>query len=171
MNPTPRAVARVSRTFAASPERVFDSWLDPEKVHVWWKASAAAAGRGATETVERIHIDARQGGSFSFLVRRDGQLIDHTGTYLEIDRPRRLVFTWHARDIASSDDVVVPSDDPDSPDYSRVIIDIIPLPSGCEVTLSHEMHPDWKDFVDRAANAWRIMLDAIDELVSEVPTR
>jgi uncharacterized protein YndB with AHSA1/START domain len=171
MNPTPRAVARVSRTFAASPERVFDSWLDPEKVHVWWKASAAAAGRGATETVERILIDARQGGSFSFLVRRDGQLIDHTGTYLEIDRPRRLVFTWAARDIASSGDVVVPSDDPDSPDYSRVTIDITPLPSGCEVTLSHEMHPDWKDFVDRAVNAWRIMLDAIDELVSEVPTR
>ena len=63
MNPTPRAVARVSRTFAASPERVFDAWLDPEKVHVWWKASAAAAGRGTTEIVERIHIDARQDSS------------------------------------------------------------------------------------------------------------
>jgi uncharacterized protein YndB with AHSA1/START domain len=163
MTPTSRVVARVSRAFAASPERVFDAWLDPDKVHVWWKASAAAAGRGATETVERIHIDARLGGSFSFLVRRDGQLIDHTGTYLEIDRPRRLVFTWAARDIATPGD--------DSPDYSRVIIDIRPTPSGCEVTLSHEMHLDWKDFVDRAANAWRIMLDAIDELLSEIPAR
>ncbi|MEW5919266.1 MAG: SRPBCC family protein, partial [Gemmatimonadota bacterium] len=86
--------ARVSRAYSASPERVFDAWLDPEKVRVWWTLSAAAAGRGASETVDRVQIEPHLGGSFSILVRRDGTVIDHTGTYLELERPRRLVFTW-----------------------------------------------------------------------------
>jgi uncharacterized protein YndB with AHSA1/START domain len=37
---------------------------------------------------ERV-FDARIGGSFSFVVRRQGEEIDHMGTYLEIDRPQR----------------------------------------------------------------------------------
>ena len=69
------AIARVTREFAASPERVFDAWLDPEKVKIWWRATAAAAGRGATETIENVTIDAQVGGSFSILVRRVGKLL------------------------------------------------------------------------------------------------
>lgn len=160
--------ARVSRKFGASAERVFDAWLDPDKIRVWWALSAAAAGRGATETVERVQVEAHLGGAFSILVRRDGQLIDHTGTYLEMERPRRLVFTWSALDVDSQQQPGQVARE-DSPDYSRVVIDIEPLPTGCEVTLTHEMHPTFREFVDRAANAWRTMLEAIDQLVGEVP--
>ncbi|WP_335342470.1 SRPBCC domain-containing protein [Polycladomyces zharkentensis] len=46
------------------------------------------------EEVVRISLDPRVGGSFSFVVRRQGQEMDHVGEYLEIERPRRLVFTW-----------------------------------------------------------------------------
>ncbi len=34
-----------------------------------------------TAPVERVVIDARVGGSFSCLVRRDNRLIDHTGEH------------------------------------------------------------------------------------------
>ncbi|MGH7711362.1 MAG: SRPBCC family protein, partial [Gemmatimonadaceae bacterium] len=126
------AVARVARKFGASPERVFDAWLDPAKVPIWWKIAAAAAGRGATETLERVVIDAHVGGSFSILVKRDAKLIDHTGTYLEIERPRRLAFTWAAVDVEEQDAGRASARE-GSPDYSRVIIEIAPLATGCEV--------------------------------------
>ena len=154
-------MARVTRQLGASSDRVFDAWLDPEKVRVWWRATAAAAGRGATETIENVTIDARVGGRFSILVRRNGRLIDHTGIYLEVDRPRRLVFTWAALEEAQSGD---------ASQSSRVVIEIVPIATGCAVTLTHEMHPEWRDFVDRGAKAWSLMLEAIDETLAEVPS-
>lgn len=160
--------ARVTRRFAATPERVFDAWLDPDKVRAWWTLSAAAAGRGGTESVERVQIEPHLGGSFSILVRRDAKLIDHTGTYLEMERPARLVFTWSALDADAGQQPGQVARE-DSPDYSRVVIAIAPLPTGCEVTLTHEMHATFSEFVDRAVHAWRTMLEAIDRLVSDVP--
>jgi uncharacterized protein YndB with AHSA1/START domain len=98
--------------------------------------------------VLRIALDARIGGSFSSVVRRQGEEIDHTGTYLEIDRPQRRAFTWGiARE---------------SEDGSRVRIDIVPLATGCELTLIHELHPDWADYASRTEAGWT-MLEALAE--------
>jgi len=140
MNDEPQVCARVTRRFDVPPERVFDAWLDPETVRNWF-------GPGLGE-MTRVEVDPRVGGSFSFVQRRDGEDIDHIGEYLEVDRPRRLVFTWG---IAGES----------SPDDSRVALDFVPLPNGSEVTLTHEMHPDWADYVDRCEASWAKMLDAM----------
>lgn len=84
---------RVSHRFEASPERVFEAWLDPAKIAVWLVAPAMAV-TGSRDEVLRVEVDARVGGRFSFLVRRQGQEIDHVGEYLTLDRPHRLDFTW-----------------------------------------------------------------------------
>jgi uncharacterized protein YndB with AHSA1/START domain len=138
-------VVRVTRRYAASPERVFDAFLDPAK-----------AGRFmfATPTGEmvRVEIDARVGGRYAFVDRRDGDDVAHTGEYLEIDRPRRLVFTFSA----------------DGSEADRVSIDIAPLESGgCEVTLAHEMNPKWAEYADRSAQGWSGILDGLAEAVGE----
>ena len=134
---------RVTRRYAASAERVFDAWLDPAMIGRWMFGPAIR-----DEEVLRLQVDARVGGGFSFLVRRGGQEIDHVGTYREIDRPRRLVFSWGIEG--------------ESRDESRVVIEIAPLESGCELTLTHEMDPKWAEYAARTEAGWTRMLEALD---------
>ena len=132
------AIVQITRRFDASIERVFDAWLDPEKAGRWLFATP-------TGQMVRAEIDARVGGSFVFTDRRDNEDVEHLGTYLEIDRPRRLVFSF-----------VVPKF---SPQLTRVSIDLRPLPTGCEITLSHEgVLPEYRD---RAQDGWGKILDAL----------
>ncbi|ARU60111.1 ATPase [Tumebacillus avium] len=133
---------RVTRRFAVSPEQIFDAWLTPDLIGNWMFGPALRE-----EEVLRIETDARVGGTFSFVVRRGGAEIDHIGQYLELDRPRRLAFTWSVA--------------PDPIDSSRVRIEILPLESGCELTLTHELSPEWADYADRTKEAWSKMLDAL----------
>ena len=113
--------AVITRRFNVAPERVFDAWLDPSKINGF-----IFGPHLRDEEIVEIIVDPRVGGGFLFSVRRQGQQIDHVGEYLEIDRPRRLVFTWGVKQDDAS---------------SRVVIDIAPLAGGCELTLTHEMKP------------------------------
>jgi uncharacterized protein YndB with AHSA1/START domain len=123
---------------------VFDAWLDRH---------AVAKFMFRDEEMVRLSLDPRVGGAFSFVVRRQGQEFDHIGHYLEIGRPRRLAFSWGV--------VQAPTGTSSSTDMSRVSIDIVALPTGCELTLAHEMHPDWADHASRAAAGWTKILDAL----------
>lgn len=134
--------AVVTQRFSASAERVFDAWLKPETLGTWMFGSKIR-----DEEILHLKNDPRVDGTFSFLVRRGEHEIDHVGTYLEMDRPRRLVFTWGIAE--------------NLPETSRVVIDIVPQGSGCELTLVHEMAPKWKDFADRARGSWVKMLGAL----------
>lgn len=137
----PPVLVEVKHSFSVTPECVFDAWLDPAKIGAWMFGPPLR-----DEEVVRISVDAKIGGAFSFLVCRQGMEIDHIGTYLEMDRPRRLVFTWGtAQDGASS----------------RVVIDIAATPTGCDLTLTHEMHPDWAFMRDRVAESWTKMLGSL----------
>ena len=41
-----------------------------------------------------VENDAREGGNFSIIMHAGGDELPHTGKYLEIKRPDKLVFTW-----------------------------------------------------------------------------
>src|SRR5262245_58891400 len=82
---------QVHRAYSASPERVFDAWLDPKLI-----AKFMFGPQLRDEEILHLKVDARVGGSFSFLVRRQGQEIDHVGQYFELAPPRRLSFSWSA---------------------------------------------------------------------------
>jgi hypothetical protein len=68
MSSLPPAVARVTRQFNASAERVFDAWLSPDLIGRWMFGPNVR-----DEEVVRILVDARVGGAFSFIVRRGGR--------------------------------------------------------------------------------------------------
>ena len=142
MTTEPRTTVRVTHRFSASPERVFDAWLDPARAGTWLFATP-------TGRMVRVQIDARVGGSYCFADRRDGEDVAHTGEYLEIDRPRRLVFTLSVEKYAQ--------------DVDRVMIDIVPLGSGCELTLTHDMRAQAEDFVGRVEEGWTGILEKLDE--------
>lgn len=137
---------RVSRIFDARPERVFDAWLDPEVLGKWMFGPSVRE-----EEIVHLKTDPRVGGTFSFLVRRGGAEIDHVGMYRIIDRPNRLAFTWGVAG--------------DSEDASLVTVEFRATPSGCALTLSHEMAATWADFAEQAQASWSTMLDALAAFV------
>lgn len=127
----------ITRRFDFPIERVFDAWLDPAKAGKFLFASP-------TGELVRVEIDARVGGAFN-ITRRDGEDVEHLGTYLEIDRPHRLVFSF-----------VVPKY---STQVTRVSIDLRPLPTGCELTLTHErVLPEW---LDSGREGWGKICDGL----------
>ena len=148
MNQPVKAV--VSHRFAVPAERVFDAWLDPEWIGRWMYGPVVR-----DERIVRLGLEPRVGGKFSFVVDRQGTEVDHVGEYLEIDRPRLLVFTWATRDSL--------------PATSRVIVEITPGDGGCELTLTHVMGAEWAAFADKAAGSWRKMLGALDRALSLQP--
>ena len=141
MTGTPRKPIRltVERRIAAPPERVFDAWLDPEAVGAWLFATPAGV-------MERVEIEPRVGGRFMIAERRGDALAEHFGEYVEIDRPRRLVFTFA-------------TDGEEAP--SRVTVTLKPDGQGTCLTLVHEMDAKWADYADRTRHGWTTILEGL----------
>lgn len=84
---TPTALSIVRR-FAAPPEYVFAVWTDPALAARWLFRGGPTSAAGSTE------MDVRVGGAWAITDRREGVDYTASGEYLEIDPPRRLVFTF-----------------------------------------------------------------------------
>ena len=129
---------QVTRHFTASPESVFDAWLDPETAGKWLFATP-------TGQMVRVEIEARVGGRFIIVDRRNGEDVEHTGEYLVIDRPRRLVFTFG-----------VPKY---SPLFTEVTIEMQSSDRGCDLTLTQTGVPD--EYAERNVEGWNGILDGL----------
>ncbi len=130
---------QVKHRFSAAPERVFDAWLDAGNAGKW--LFATESGR-----MVRVEIDARVGGAFVITERRAGEDVEHTGEYLEIDRPRRLAFTFSVPKYSS--------------EVSRVTVEIARSETGCELTLTNENIP--AEYESSTAAGWTGILNALE---------
>lgn len=134
-------VLTVRRAFAAPPERVFDAWLDPAQA----RRFLFATSDGEMQTVE---IDARVGGRALIVERRPQGDAGHRLQYEVIERPARLVFLFAA-------------DPAEEGEWTRVSIDIAATETGCTLTLTHEMDPQWAAYEDQTRRGWRMILDGL----------
>lgn len=76
----------VEEVFNAPRERVFDAWIDPDLLEQWF------APHGCT--LEIVHLDVRAGGGYHWCIRNpEFGPCWSIGTYVEVVRPERLVFT------------------------------------------------------------------------------
>lgn len=79
----------ITRVIRASPERVFDAWTDPSKIARWFGPD------GYTTTTHEF--DLRPGGLWLHTMRGpDGTDYQNRIEFVEVERPRRLVYDHHS---------------------------------------------------------------------------
>ena len=103
----------VRREIAAPAEDLFDAWLDAESLGSWLRPASIRETRAET--------DPRVGGEFRIVMVNEASSTVISGTYLEIDRPRRLVFTWSSPDTRFWDSIVTVTFEPSS---SSTVVEI-----------------------------------------------
>jgi uncharacterized protein YndB with AHSA1/START domain len=120
-----RPALTLRRHYRVGPEKVWRAWTDPQALKLWF-------GPEEIVLVPIAEIDLRVGGRFRVAMRAAvGETHDVSGTYLEVEPNRKLVFTWAWRSTPERE--------------SRVTLRIEPDANGCELVLLHEQ------FFDEAA--------------------
>lgn len=151
MTASTRIPIRVARDYEASPERVFDAWLDEHTVGRWLFATP----EGRCELVE---IEPHAGGRYRIVERRGEESAGHAGYYLAVERPGRLSFTFGTGDAS-----VEPSRESD-----LVTVEIGPRAiGGTMVALVHETGAEEAEHADRARAGWASILDGLAHLLGE----
>ena len=133
----------LNKTINAPIERVFDAWLDPAML-----AQFILPMPGMPEP--EVENDAREGGSFSIVMDVGDNKIPHTGTYLIINRPIELSFTWQS---------------PFSVDDSQVTLLLSVIDTNTtHIELTHNKFID-EETRSNHAGGWSNILDMLREII------
>ncbi|MCL2428898.1 MAG: SRPBCC domain-containing protein, partial [Alphaproteobacteria bacterium] len=80
-------IMQVRRRLKATAEQIFELWTKPDLMVRWMSPYPGAVDCKAS-------CDLRPGGTFSLVMSSADSSREVSGTYVEVDRPRKLVFTW-----------------------------------------------------------------------------
>jgi len=78
---------QIRRRVRATAEQIFDLWIRPELMVRWMSPYPGAVDCQAS-------CDPRPGGTFSLVMSSKESNREVSGTYVQVDRPHKLVFTW-----------------------------------------------------------------------------
>ena len=136
---------QLRRTVAAPPETVFRAWTDPD-----WFARWFGAPDGTTSVAE---LDARVGGAYRIELSSPEGSGCLFGTYLEVTRPERLVYTfcWEGLPVEIAE--------------TRVTVEFHDRDGATEIVLTHERQPSHgvHAFHERG---WTMSLERLAALVA-----
>jgi uncharacterized protein YndB with AHSA1/START domain len=132
--PNPQKIAvQAIRRYDAPADKVYEAFLDPAKAGKFMFASEKGQ-------IIRAEVDPRVGGKFVFVDRRSNGDAEHYGTFTELERPKKVAFSFAVtQDAAISDPVT---------------ITIMPRGKGCEVSLTHYVDAKYAPHKDKISEGW-----------------
>jgi uncharacterized protein YndB with AHSA1/START domain len=134
------ASAVVERLLPATPDEVYDEWIDPQSLLDWMCPRPARC--------LKVEADLWVGGRLRIDIEDAGRQFSVFGTYTELDRPNRLAFTWSCSNW--QDPTVV----------SQVVVTLVPRGAGQTLmTITHTALPP--DLVDQHLRGWRLIAEQL----------
>jgi uncharacterized protein YndB with AHSA1/START domain len=148
MNDIPSST--IVRTFAATPESVFDAWVTPASFAAWW------GGSEVDVPLDSVSMDVRNGGSWTAKMilgeaNPDLPEINWFGEFVEVDRPSKLVMTLA-----------------DRPGDARALVTVTfaAVEGGTEMHFRQTGGPMTQEDYDRTTAGWQTFFDAMESLVT-----
>jgi uncharacterized protein YndB with AHSA1/START domain len=143
---TPRddtASVQIRRRVQATAEEIFDLWTKPELMVQWMSPFPGAVDCKAS-------ADLRPGGAFSLFMASADASREVSGTYVQIDPPRKLVFTW-AGPLTNHVNTLV-------------TLELTPQGDETDLVLTHERLPT-QAIVEGHTRGWGHILDHLAEVL------
>ena len=139
-------VVTVRRVLSAPPDMVYDEWLDPVGMLEWMCPRPARA--------VKISLEPSVGGPLRIDIEDSGFSLYVSGMFVELDRPRRLRFTWSCSDWA------------DPSVQSLVTVTLAAHgPDETMMTIEHEQLPP--EQVDSHRHGWGTIAVQFGEVIRE----
>ena len=130
----------IRRQIRAPAARLFDAWTRPEQLKAWWGPRSV--------TCVGAQIDLRVGGGYRISHQvADGSALSISGTFQQIDPPRRLIYTWRR--------------EPGPSAFELVTVSFEPVGGATNVTVLHERIFD-ADARRTHDQGWKECLEALD---------
>ncbi len=137
-------IVQIRRRLRAPAEQIFDLWTKPDLMVRWMSPFPGAVHCKAS-------CDLRPGGTFSLVMSSGDSNREVSGAYVEIDRPRKLVFTWMG---PLTNNV-----------NTLVTVELHPLGDETDLVLTHERLPT-PAICEGHTRGWGHILDHLAEMVS-----
>ena len=138
-------IVQVRRRVRAGAEQIFDLWTKPDLMVRWMSPFPGAVDCEAS-------CDLRPGGAFSLVMTSGESSREVSGAYVQIDRPRKLVFTWMG---PLTNNV-----------NTLVTLELSPRGDETDLVLTHERLPT-PAIVDGHTRGWGNILDHLADAVSK----
>jgi len=129
----------VRRVIRASREVVFAAWTDPESMRHWMCPGDIVAAEA--------QLDPRVGGSYRIVMKSGSREYEHTGEYLTVEPPSKLVFTWVSNSTGNQPTLVT--------------VEFFERGDECELVLTHERFAS-ADAARHHRGGWGQIVDRLD---------
>jgi len=136
----PTGEVEIKRRLPAPPGEVFVWWTQADKLRQWMSPFGVA----------EAEVDLRVGGAIRIVMTGGDVSIRHDGVFVEIDAPRRLVFTWNSPYTGPGPSLVTIELEPDGE-------------RATQLRLVHSRLP--RDVVTSHRDGWGTMLGRLAELL------